>query len=150
MNSQWRALETSVGAYLATVLLQQQGGWQHPWHATKTAAHWLIGVSWSAAVMCMWLSIGYAAYPFVLGALFGVYWLPDYAWLAGRICCCRRGWDAKASDAFTHAAMWLPQLPDDEQKVGRIDLVMHGCCHRQVDTGLASAAGSGCMQTDHA
>jgi hypothetical protein len=69
----WRALQTGISACLAATLLLLQGGWQHPWHATKTAAHWLNDVFWSAAVMCMWLCIGYATHPFVLGALFGVY-----------------------------------------------------------------------------
>lgn len=122
---QWRALQTSISTCLAALLLQQQGGWQHPWRTSKAAVYWLTGVSWSAAVMYMWLCIGYAAYPLVLGALFGVYWLLYHAGLAARICCGRRDWDAEASEIFMRAAMWLPELPDADQEVGDVHLSMY-------------------------
>ena len=117
-QQQWSTLQGSIGMFGAAALLLLQGGWHDSWHAGLTAVHWLKGACWSGAVMCLWLSAGYAAYPFVLAALFGSYWLVYHAGLAARICCCRRGWDAEASAAFNAAAMWLPKLPDNKKKVG--------------------------------
>jgi hypothetical protein len=126
LQRQWHTLQTIISMLGAALLLLLQGGWQHPWQASITAMHWLEGACWSGAVMCMWLSIGYAAYPFVLAALFGIYWLVYHAALAARICCCHGSWDAEASAAFSAAAMWLPKLPDADQKVGKADTGV--CC----------------------